>query len=216
MSMGFCFYNNAGIAARAAQAAGARRVLILDWDVHHGNGAPASAVSLPPQQHPGWNDRRDSMLTLSEHSCYCVAADGAVVTTAGTQHIFEEDDTVLYMSLHRYDECAPCPLLPVPLSVTRYATVFPSRYFGFIVIALTLWRLIAGCACSGVFYPGTGGADEVGYLQGQGYSVNVPWPHGGMGNGACSRCCSCCWSTENQSRAEKPDCHCSLRSGVLV
>ncbi len=40
MSMGFCFYNNAGIAARAAQAAGARRVLILDWDVHHGNGAP--------------------------------------------------------------------------------------------------------------------------------------------------------------------------------
>ena len=24
---------------------------------------------------------------------------------AGTQHIFEEDDTVLYMSLHRYDKC---------------------------------------------------------------------------------------------------------------
>ena len=41
---------------------------------------------------------------------------------------------------------------------------------------------------SGVFYPGTGGADEVGYLEGQGYSVNVPWPHGGMGNGAHARC----------------------------
>lgn len=57
-AMGFCFFNNAACAARAVQAAGAQRVLILDWDVHHGNG---------------------------------------------TQHIFEQDDSVLYMSLHRYD-----------------------------------------------------------------------------------------------------------------
>ncbi len=51
-----------------------------------------------------------------------------------------------------------------------------------------MWKLNFELACSGVFYPGTGGADEVGYLQGQGYSVNVPWPHGGMGNGACIQC----------------------------
>lgn len=57
-AMGFCFYNNAAIAARAAQASGARRVIILDWDVHHGNG---------------------------------------------TQHIFYDDPSVLYASLHRYD-----------------------------------------------------------------------------------------------------------------
>ncbi|KAI8463818.1 MAG: hypothetical protein J3K34DRAFT_388866, partial [Monoraphidium minutum] len=37
-AMGFCFFNNAAVAARAARAAGASRVLILDWDVHHGNG----------------------------------------------------------------------------------------------------------------------------------------------------------------------------------
>jgi acetoin utilization deacetylase AcuC-like enzyme len=37
--MGFCFFNNAAIAARHAQAAhGAERVAILDFDVHHGNG----------------------------------------------------------------------------------------------------------------------------------------------------------------------------------
>ncbi|KAK9862922.1 hypothetical protein WJX84_011523 [Apatococcus fuscideae] len=57
-AMGFCFFNNAGIAAKAAQAAGASRILILDWDVHHGNG---------------------------------------------TQHIFEDDPSVLFMSLHRHD-----------------------------------------------------------------------------------------------------------------
>jgi acetoin utilization deacetylase AcuC-like enzyme len=38
-SMGFCLLNNVAIAAQhALDEAGARRVMILDWDVHHGNG----------------------------------------------------------------------------------------------------------------------------------------------------------------------------------
>jgi acetoin utilization deacetylase AcuC-like enzyme len=37
-AMGFCLLNNAAIAAEAARRLGARRVLVLDWDVHHGNG----------------------------------------------------------------------------------------------------------------------------------------------------------------------------------
>jgi acetoin utilization deacetylase AcuC-like enzyme len=38
-AMGFCFFNNVAVAARRATAAhGCERVLILDWDVHHGNG----------------------------------------------------------------------------------------------------------------------------------------------------------------------------------
>jgi acetoin utilization deacetylase AcuC-like enzyme len=38
-AMGFCLFNNIAIAARAAiRDHGAERVMIVDWDVHHGNG----------------------------------------------------------------------------------------------------------------------------------------------------------------------------------
>ena len=38
-AMGFCFFGNVAVAARHAQSAhGIERVLVLDWDVHHGNG----------------------------------------------------------------------------------------------------------------------------------------------------------------------------------
>jgi acetoin utilization deacetylase AcuC-like enzyme len=38
-SMGFCLFNNVAIAARALQAEeDVERILIVDWDVHHGNG----------------------------------------------------------------------------------------------------------------------------------------------------------------------------------
>jgi acetoin utilization deacetylase AcuC-like enzyme len=37
--MGFCLFNNIAVAARALQAEhGVDRILIVDWDVHHGNG----------------------------------------------------------------------------------------------------------------------------------------------------------------------------------
>lgn len=41
-SMGFCLFGNVAIAAQYARARhGAERVLIVDWDVHHGNGTQA-------------------------------------------------------------------------------------------------------------------------------------------------------------------------------
>jgi acetoin utilization deacetylase AcuC-like enzyme len=47
-AMGFCFFGNAAVGARHAAAAhGASRVLILDWDVHHGNGTNAIFESDP-------------------------------------------------------------------------------------------------------------------------------------------------------------------------
>ena len=56
-AMGFCYFNNVAIAAKYLQKHHSiDRVLILDWDVHHGNG---------------------------------------------TQHMFEEDPTVFYISIHQ-------------------------------------------------------------------------------------------------------------------
>lgn len=57
LAMGFCLFNNVAIAARALRDAGLARVLVVDWDVHHGNG---------------------------------------------TQHLFEEDPTVFYFSVHQF------------------------------------------------------------------------------------------------------------------
>lgn len=54
--LGFCIYSNAAVAAaHARQALGLRRVAVLDWDAHHGNGAEQAF----------WDD--PSVLTISIH-----------------------------------------------------------------------------------------------------------------------------------------------------
>jgi acetoin utilization deacetylase AcuC-like enzyme len=86
-AMGFCFFNNVAVVAEhLRRVRGLERVLILDWDVHHGNG---------------------------------------------TQHSFYDDAGVMYASLHQYP-----------------------------------------------FYPGTGGAEEIGRGEGAGFTVNAPMPAG--------------------------------------
>jgi acetoin utilization deacetylase AcuC-like enzyme len=47
-AMGFCFFNNVAVAARHLQAVrGLERILIVDWDVHHGNGTQHSFYDDP-------------------------------------------------------------------------------------------------------------------------------------------------------------------------
>lgn len=59
-AMGFCLLNNVVIAAREAQRLGRPRVLIVDWDVHHGNGTQAlvehdaSVRFVSMHQSPWW------------------------------------------------------------------------------------------------------------------------------------------------------------------
>jgi acetoin utilization deacetylase AcuC-like enzyme len=52
---GYCFFNNTALAAERFRAAGAEKVAIVDWDVHHGNGTQACFYE------------RDDVLTISLH-----------------------------------------------------------------------------------------------------------------------------------------------------
>ncbi|HZI65060.1 MAG TPA: histone deacetylase, partial [Thermoanaerobaculia bacterium] len=46
-AMGFCLFNNVAVATRAARDAGVARVLVVDWDLHHGNGTQHSFEEDP-------------------------------------------------------------------------------------------------------------------------------------------------------------------------
>ncbi|MFC1585608.1 histone deacetylase [Fibrobacterota bacterium] len=62
---GFCFYNNIAVAARYAQQYhGIKKVLIIDWDYHHGNGTEWSFYSDP------------TVLFFSTHEWYAYPGTG--------------------------------------------------------------------------------------------------------------------------------------------
>ncbi|PQV56443.1 acetoin utilization deacetylase AcuC-like enzyme [Defluviimonas denitrificans] len=69
---GFCLLANIAIAIRAAQEKGlARRIAVVDWDVHHGNGTEAIFLSDP------------SVLTLSVHQEWNYPLDTGAATVRG-------------------------------------------------------------------------------------------------------------------------------------
>jgi acetoin utilization deacetylase AcuC-like enzyme len=69
-AMGFCLLNNVAITAASLAAAG-ERVLIVDWDVHHGNGT----------QDLFWDDPR--VLYVSTHQWPCYPGTGPVTDVGG-------------------------------------------------------------------------------------------------------------------------------------
>lgn len=74
--MGFCIFNNVAVVARAFAAESGKRVLVVDFDYHHGNGTQAAAgggfsfVSTHAYpQYPGTGSAADNVLRI----------DGAIV-----------------------------------------------------------------------------------------------------------------------------------------
>ncbi len=64
-AMGFCLFNNIAITARYAQSIGYEKVMIVDFDVHHGNGT----------QDTFYED--DSVFYFSSHQAYIFPGTGA-------------------------------------------------------------------------------------------------------------------------------------------
>jgi acetoin utilization deacetylase AcuC-like enzyme len=69
-SMGFCLFNNVAVAAASLVSAG-ERVLIVDWDVHHGNGTQAVF----------WDD--PAVLYVSTHQWPCYPGTGLASEVGG-------------------------------------------------------------------------------------------------------------------------------------
>lgn len=59
-AMGFCIFNNVAVAARDLLERGAKRVLVVDYDAHHGNGTQAAF----------WNDERLAYLSTHQWGIY--------------------------------------------------------------------------------------------------------------------------------------------------
>jgi acetoin utilization deacetylase AcuC-like enzyme len=71
-AMGFCLFNNVAVAARALQVAkAAERILIIDWDLHHGNGT----------QHSFWED--PTVFYFSTHQYPFYPGTGAIDEIGG-------------------------------------------------------------------------------------------------------------------------------------
>ena len=83
LPMGFSIFSNVAVAALAAQAAGLRKVAVVDFDVHHGNGTQAALGGRPDlffasiQAWPMWPGTGHPDETVPANIVNTVSPDGA-------------------------------------------------------------------------------------------------------------------------------------------
>lgn len=73
MADGYCFLNGAGMAVETARSNGHARIAVVDWDVHHGNGAQTGFyqrdhilfISIQ-MNHGEWGDARPETGDVNE------------------------------------------------------------------------------------------------------------------------------------------------------
>jgi acetoin utilization deacetylase AcuC-like enzyme len=94
-AMGFCLFNNIAIGARTAIAEfGLDRVLIVDWDVHHGNGT----------QDTFWEDEQIGFLSIHRWPFY--PGTGAADETGGGRGLGTTLNLPTHFGISRKDFCA--------------------------------------------------------------------------------------------------------------
>ena len=77
--MGFCLFDNVALGAQAALDAGCRRVAILDWDVHHGNGTQAIFWQRADVLYASWHQYPFYPGTGAQDECGAGPGEGRTV-----------------------------------------------------------------------------------------------------------------------------------------
>ena len=136
-AMGFCLLNNVAVGAAHARALGARRVAIVDWDVHHGNGTqdifwrdPAvlfvSLHQAPLYPDSGWIDEvgAGEAQGMTLNLPFPAAGDGALYAAAFERvvlPVLHEARPDLVLVSAGYDAHARDPLASMLLRERDYA-----------------------------------------------------------------------------------------------
>ena len=106
--MGFCLFNNIAVGARHAQRTfGAERVLIADWDVHHGNGTQdifyrdGSVLFFSTHQYP-WYPGTGSASERGEGPGVGYTLNAPLAAGSGRAEIFEAFQKILVPEAEKF------------------------------------------------------------------------------------------------------------------
>lgn len=197
---GFCFFNNAAVAARVAQKEfGMKKVVILDWDVHHGDGTEkifeedpsVLCISLHQYANGKGQSVREKKVTSvdAEEALALLSDDDPGESDMGKQQQQKEE-------VKSTDDGGDSEELParkkakVDMDGEDDADDF-FRRLGYIDDGSDDDYCTESSDPSPTssrsegdengsdkasFYPGTGFHDHIGIGEGRGYNVNVPWP----------------------------------------
>jgi acetoin utilization deacetylase AcuC-like enzyme len=109
VGMGFCLFNNIAIGARYAQKRwGVERVVIVDWDVHHGNGTQdifytdGSVLFFSTHQSP-WYPGTGEESERGEGKGEGLTLNCPLPAGSGSKHVQEAFDRVLMPQLDEFE-----------------------------------------------------------------------------------------------------------------
>ena len=138
-AMGFCLFNNVAVGTRHAQAHGMQRALIVDWDVHHGNGTETIFYEDPDvfylsmhqsPHYPGTGRRQDRGRAAGEGTTLNLPVSPGLPASRYVEELlggFESavsrfDPDIIFISAG-FDAAAGDPLAGLTLTPADYHTL---------------------------------------------------------------------------------------------